>query len=105
MLWLSLSILRGALQGVGDYQGVGLSLVGEQAVRLVTGRSWPRGLGVTGAYLGTPLSFLAMSGYCAWRLARRSEAGGAARSRHEAAAALGLGRTSSGPGHRSPDWP
>ena len=25
-LWLELSVLRGALQGVGDYKGVGLSL-------------------------------------------------------------------------------
>ena len=37
MLWLELSILRGALQGVGDYKGVGISLIGEQAARLVTG--------------------------------------------------------------------
>ena len=28
-LWLELSILRGALQGVGDYKSVGISLVGE----------------------------------------------------------------------------
>ena len=71
VLWLSLSILRGALQGIGDYQGVGLSLIGEQAARLVTGTILAAaGLGVTGAYLGTPLSFLAIGVYCARRLQR-----------------------------------
>ena len=28
-LWIELSFLRGALQGVGDYKGVGISLIGE----------------------------------------------------------------------------
>jgi O-antigen/teichoic acid export membrane protein len=37
VLWLELSILRGVLQGVGDYKGVGISLVGEQGSRLVFG--------------------------------------------------------------------
>ena len=36
-LWLELSILRGALQGVGDYRSVGLSLIGEQGSRLIFG--------------------------------------------------------------------
>ena len=36
-LYLAVSILRGALQGVGDYRAVGLSLIGEQTVRLVAG--------------------------------------------------------------------
>jgi O-antigen/teichoic acid export membrane protein len=68
-LWLELSVLRGALQGVGDYKGVGVSLVGEQGARLVTGAILAAaGLGVTGAYLGTPLSFIAMGIYCAYRL-------------------------------------
>jgi O-antigen/teichoic acid export membrane protein len=68
-LWLELSVLRGVLQGVGDYKGVGLSLVGEQGARLVTGAILAAaGLGVTGAYLGTPLSFIAMGLYCAHRL-------------------------------------
>jgi O-antigen/teichoic acid export membrane protein len=70
-LWLELSILRGALQGVGDYRSVGLSLIGEQGVRLVTGATLAlAGLGVTGAYLGTPLSFVVMCAYCAWMLQR-----------------------------------
>ncbi|MGI8715899.1 MAG: lipopolysaccharide biosynthesis protein [Solirubrobacteraceae bacterium] len=71
-LWLELSILRGALQGVGDYASVGLSLIGEQGIRLITGAILAAaGLGVTGAYLGTPLSFIAMGLYCVWRLRRR----------------------------------
>ncbi|MGH2896843.1 MAG: hypothetical protein ACRDPM_26735, partial [Solirubrobacteraceae bacterium] len=70
-LWLELSVLRGVLQGVGDYKGVGLSLVGEQGARLVTGAILAAaGLGVTGAYLGTPLSFIAMGLYCTYRLRR-----------------------------------
>ena len=58
-------MLRGVLQGVGDYKGVGLSLIGEQGARLVCGAILAAaGLGVTGAYLGTPLSFIAMGLYC-----------------------------------------
>jgi O-antigen/teichoic acid export membrane protein len=65
VLWLLLSILRGALQGVGDYRAVGVSLIGEQGARLVLGAALAgAGLGVTGAYLGTPLSLIAMALYC-----------------------------------------
>jgi O-antigen/teichoic acid export membrane protein len=64
-LYLLLTILRGALQGTGDYRSVGLSLIGEQTARLIIGAALAlAGLGVTGAYLGTPLSFIAMSLYC-----------------------------------------
>jgi O-antigen/teichoic acid export membrane protein len=64
-LYLLLTILRGVLQGRGDYRTVGLSLVGEQTARLIIGAVLAvAGLGVTGAYLGTPLSFVAMSVYC-----------------------------------------
>jgi O-antigen/teichoic acid export membrane protein len=74
-LWLELSILRGVLQGLGDYQAVGFSLIGEQGARLVMGAILAAvGLGVTGAYLGTPLSFIAMCLYCAWRLQRHVQA-------------------------------
>jgi O-antigen/teichoic acid export membrane protein len=70
-LWLELSILRGALQGVGDYKTVGLSLIGEQAARLVSGAALAAaGLGVTGAYLGSPISFIAISLYCVAQLRR-----------------------------------
>jgi O-antigen/teichoic acid export membrane protein len=73
-LWIELSILRGALQGVGDYKSVGISLIGEQAVRLVVGAFLVViGLGVTGAYLGTPFSFIAMGTYCAVKLRRHVE--------------------------------
>jgi O-antigen/teichoic acid export membrane protein len=74
-LWLELSILRGALQGIGDYKSVGLSLIGEQAIRLVVGAALAgAGLGVTGAYLGTPVSFIAIGIYCAMQLRRYVEA-------------------------------
>ncbi len=73
-LWLALSVLRGVLQGIGDYKGVGISLIGEQAVRLVLGAALAAaGLGVTGAYLGTPLSFIAMGLFCLMRLRRHVE--------------------------------
>src|ERR1700759_4568313 len=68
-LWLELSVLRGALQGIGDYKGVGLSLIGERGARLVAGAILVvAGAGVTGAYAATPVSFIVMGGYCAWRL-------------------------------------
>lgn len=68
-MYLAVSILRGALQGVGDYKSVGLSLIGEQGTRLVAGTVLAAiGLGVGGAYLGSLLSYVAMSMYCAWRL-------------------------------------
>jgi O-antigen/teichoic acid export membrane protein len=93
-LWLELSILRGVLQGLGDYQAVGFSLIGEQGARLVMGAILAAvGLGVTGAYLGTPLSFIAMCLYCAWRLQRHVQATAGAKDgqRGEApAAALSL---------------
>jgi O-antigen/teichoic acid export membrane protein len=74
-LWLELSVLRGVLQGIGDYKGVGVSLIGEQAARLVTGALLAAaGAGVTGAYWGSPLSFVAMGLYCAWRLKTQVEA-------------------------------
>ena len=93
VLWLSLSILRGALQGVGDYKGVGVSLIGEQAARLVTGTILAAaGLGVTGAYLGTPLSFLVIGVYCArrLRLAAQEAEGAPLGAVTKAPAALGL---------------
>jgi len=71
-LYLMLCMLRGFLQGLGDYRAVGISLVGEQAARLAIGGVLAAvGLGVTGAYIGTPLSFVAMMIYCAVPLRRR----------------------------------
>jgi O-antigen/teichoic acid export membrane protein len=70
-MWVEVSILRGALQSVGNYKAVGLSLIGEQAVRLVSGATLAAvGLGVTGAYLGTPISFIVVGGYCVVHLRR-----------------------------------
>ena len=73
-VYLELSLLRGALQGVGDYRSVGLSLVGEQTARLITGSLLALGLGVTGAYLGSILSYLVMSVYCLIKLRRHTAA-------------------------------
>ena len=70
-LYVLLCIMRGFLQGVGDYKAVGISLIGEQATRLAIGGVLAGvGLGVTGAYIGTPLSFVAMIFYCAVLLRR-----------------------------------
>jgi len=75
VLWLLLSVLRGGLQGTGDYRAVGISLVGEQAARLALGALLAAaGLGVTGAYLGTPLSLIVMAIYCGVELRRRTGA-------------------------------
>ena len=58
-LWLVLSIERGALQGVHAYREVGWSIVLEASGRLVSGLLLvAAGLGVTGAYLGTPVSMV-----------------------------------------------
>jgi O-antigen/teichoic acid export membrane protein len=72
-MYLEVSLLRGALQGAGDYKGVGLSLVGEQTVRLITGVILAIPFGVTGALAGSLLSFIAMSLYCGRRLRQYAE--------------------------------
>ncbi|MHB8690748.1 MAG: lipopolysaccharide biosynthesis protein [Solirubrobacteraceae bacterium] len=69
-LYLEISLLRGALQGVGDYKSVGLSLVGEQGARLFTGAILAIGLNVTGAYIGSLLSYIAVAVYCFVQLDR-----------------------------------
>jgi O-antigen/teichoic acid export membrane protein len=80
-VYLELSLLRGALQGIGDYKGVGISLIGEQGSRLVLGTLLAvAGLGLTGAYLGSLLSYVVMCAYCAEQLRRQllgAPAGGA----------------------------
>src|SRR5436189_212385 len=71
-LYLELSLLRGALQGIGDYRSVGISLVFEQVARLLLGTLLAvAGLNLTGAYLGSLLSFIAMCLYCAYELRRQ----------------------------------
>ena len=87
--------MRGVLQGLGDYRAVGISLVGEQATRLAIGGVLAAvGLGVTGAYIGTPLSFVAMMLYCAIPLRHRL---GAGRARTDGPPS-GCGRTCAAPG-------
>jgi O-antigen/teichoic acid export membrane protein len=71
-IYLELSLLRGALQGIGDYRSVGISLVFEQVARLVLGTVLAVvGLNLTGAYLGSLLSYVAMCLYCAFELRRQ----------------------------------
>jgi glycosyltransferase involved in cell wall biosynthesis/O-antigen/teichoic acid export membrane protein len=59
VLWMLVSLQRGALQGLRAYRPVGVSIVGEAAGRLLCGLVLVGvGLGVTGALLGTPLAFV-----------------------------------------------
>jgi glycosyltransferase involved in cell wall biosynthesis/O-antigen/teichoic acid export membrane protein len=58
VLWMLISLQRGALQGLRAYAPVGASIVLEGAGRLVCALVlFAVGLGVTGAMLGTPLAF------------------------------------------------
>jgi O-antigen/teichoic acid export membrane protein len=62
-LWLLMSIERGVLLGLREFRIVGLSIIGEAVGRLLTGLLLVvPGLGVTGAFLGTPLSMLITAG-------------------------------------------
>jgi O-antigen/teichoic acid export membrane protein len=59
VLWMLLSLQRGALQGLRGYAPVGVSIVGEGLGRLVCALAlYGAGLGVTGAMLGTPMAFV-----------------------------------------------
>jgi glycosyltransferase involved in cell wall biosynthesis/O-antigen/teichoic acid export membrane protein len=71
-LWLLLSVERGALQGRHAYRPVAWSLMLEAVGRLAIGLVLVgAGLGVSGAYLGTPLSMLAVAAGLAWVARRR----------------------------------
>jgi len=71
VLWLLLSVERGALQGAHLYKPVAWSIVLEAAGRLAFGIVLVgAGLGVTGAYLGTPLS-LAATALGLWWISRK----------------------------------
>jgi glycosyltransferase involved in cell wall biosynthesis/O-antigen/teichoic acid export membrane protein len=73
VLWLLLSVQRGALQGLHAYAFVGGSLILEAGGRLLGGLALVLGgLGVTGAYLGTPLSMLAAAVALAVLVRRRT---------------------------------
>lgn len=61
-LWLILSVERGALVGFQRYRLVGVSIVVEQAARLGFGLALvAANLGVTGAFVGTPLALAAVA--------------------------------------------
>ena len=58
VLWMLVCLQRGALLGLRVYQPVGISIVGDAAGRLLFGLVlFGVGLGVTGAYLGAPVTF------------------------------------------------
>jgi O-antigen/teichoic acid export membrane protein len=68
-VYLALCTLRGALQAIGDYRSVGISLIGEASARLVAGTILVEvGLGLTGAYIGGMVAYVAMAAYCTKRL-------------------------------------
>jgi glycosyltransferase involved in cell wall biosynthesis/O-antigen/teichoic acid export membrane protein len=72
MLWMILSLERGALQGFQRYRLVGSSIVGEATMRLLFGVALVAvGLDVTGAFLGSALSIAVMALALAPALARR----------------------------------
>jgi O-antigen/teichoic acid export membrane protein len=59
VLWMLISLQRGALQGLRAYGPVGASIVLESVGRLVGALIlFALGMGVTGALLGTPLAFV-----------------------------------------------
>jgi O-antigen/teichoic acid export membrane protein len=61
MLWMMLAVERGALQGFGRYRAVGVSIVAESGSRLVFALALVGvGLDVTGAFLGSALSLVAV---------------------------------------------
>jgi O-antigen/teichoic acid export membrane protein len=61
MLWALVGVERGALQGFGRYRLVGVSIVAEAAARLVLALALVgAGLDVTGAFLGSALSLVAV---------------------------------------------
>jgi glycosyltransferase involved in cell wall biosynthesis/O-antigen/teichoic acid export membrane protein len=70
-LWLVVGVLRGAMQGLHGYAAVATSIVLEAFGRLLLGLALViAGLGVTGAYLGTPLSMV-VAGVALFVLLRR----------------------------------
>ena len=78
IMWMVLGVLRGALQGLHSYAPVGHSLVLEAFGRLVLGLILVlAGAGVTGAFLGTPLSML-VAALVLVAILRRRTAGAAA---------------------------
>ncbi|MGH2822942.1 MAG: hypothetical protein ACRDLY_07990 [Thermoleophilaceae bacterium] len=86
MLWALLSVERGALQGFEGYRIVGFSIVGEAGSRLALSLALVAiGLDVTGAFLGSALSLMAIAAILAVPLHRRLPP---RRARHQASARL-----------------
>jgi glycosyltransferase involved in cell wall biosynthesis/O-antigen/teichoic acid export membrane protein len=72
VLWLLLSLQRGALQGLHAFAPVGISLVLEAFGRLLCGLVLVLvGASVTGAFLGTPLAFVLTAIWLGYVLHRR----------------------------------
>jgi O-antigen/teichoic acid export membrane protein len=72
VLWMLLCLQRGALQGLRQYQPVGVSIVAEALGRLLCALALVgAGLGVTGALLGTPLAFVFIALWLERELFRR----------------------------------
>jgi O-antigen/teichoic acid export membrane protein len=72
VLWMLLCLQRGALQGLREYRPVGVSIVGEGFMRLLFALVLVGvGMGVTGALLGTPLSFVVVGLWLERELHRR----------------------------------
>jgi O-antigen/teichoic acid export membrane protein len=62
MIWMVVSVLRGVLQGFQQYRTVAVSLIGEASCRIAFALVLVGvGLDVTGAFLGTALSLIAVS--------------------------------------------
>ncbi len=72
VLWLMLSLTRGVLGGLHAYRPVGLSIAGEAVGRLAFALLLAGlGLGVTGAFLGLPLTYILTSAVLVRALRRR----------------------------------
>lgn len=72
VLWVLLCIQRGALQAVGAYKAVGVSMIVEQIARLALGAGLALGgLDATGAFLGTPLAIATLALGLGFLLRRR----------------------------------
>ncbi|WCB94696.1 D-inositol-3-phosphate glycosyltransferase [Baekduia alba] len=88
-LWLLLSLQRGVLQGLRMYGQVGISIIGEALGRIVFAVAlFAVGLGITGAYLGNPVAFIAVSFWLSRVLAKRL---GPAEQATDAGAGAGVG--------------
>jgi glycosyltransferase involved in cell wall biosynthesis/O-antigen/teichoic acid export membrane protein len=62
VLWMLLSLQRGALQGLHAYRPLALSLIAEAALRIVFALLLVAAGGdVTGAFIGTPIAFAAVA--------------------------------------------